>query len=61
VEYPTGADSPNEAELSSRNGDADPEDDDLANVPCEVLAEAEAAALTVIDRYRRQREGEADD
>ncbi|ORV89056.1 hypothetical protein [Mycolicibacterium iranicum] len=33
------------------------EDDDLADVPREVLAEAEAAALAVIDRYR-QREGE---
>jgi hypothetical protein len=34
--------------------------DDLADVPREVLAEAEAAALAVIDRYRR-REAETHD
>jgi hypothetical protein len=36
------------------------DDDDLADVPREVLVEAEAAALAVIDRYRR-REGETYD
>lgn len=59
---------------ANADGDADPkpvapeadtvdavDDDDLADVPREVLAEAEAAALTVIDRYRRQREAQTDD
>jgi hypothetical protein len=54
--------------LSLDNGDADPdadpavdpEDDDLADVPRDVLAEAESAALAVIDRFRRQ-EGQHDD
>jgi hypothetical protein len=37
------------------------DDDEFADVPDEVLAEAEAAALEVIDRYRhQQREGETD-
>jgi hypothetical protein len=34
----------------------DDADDDLADIPRDVLAEAEAAAWAVIDRYRRQRE-----
>ncbi|BBY67767.1 hypothetical protein [Mycolicibacterium helvum] len=37
------------------------DNDEFADVPEEVLAQAEAAALAVIDRYRRrQREGETD-
>ena len=39
---------------SPGNGDAAPEDDGLANVPNEVLDEAEAAAMAVIDRYRQR-------
>ncbi|MGB5111219.1 MAG: hypothetical protein WBO08_06205 [Mycobacterium sp.] len=45
---------------SPGNGDADPKDDDLVDVPDDVLDEAEAAAMAVIDRYR-QREARADD
>jgi hypothetical protein len=39
--------------LSPENGDAD-EDDDLADVPDDVLDEAEAAAMAIIDRYRQR-------
>lgn len=53
VEYPTAADPTAVEALSSSNGDANTEDDDLADVPHEILAEAEAAALAVINRYRR--------
>ena len=39
---------------------ADPDDDDeFADVPRDVLAEAEAAALAVIDRYRQREEATA--
>jgi hypothetical protein len=48
---------PTEADTSAPD-DGLADDDDLADVPSEVLAEAEAAALAVIDRYRRQREGD---
>jgi hypothetical protein len=61
VDYPTACAASAVDALSNAEPDADPEDDDLADVPREVLAEAEAAALAVIDRYRRQREGETDD
>lgn len=59
-----GADGEAEAELkpvAPELDTVDTVDDDLADVPREVLAEAEAAALAVIDRYRRQREDETDD
>ncbi|WP_373140881.1 flagellar hook-length control protein [Mycobacterium marinum] len=48
---------------ASAGPDTDAADEDaLADVPDDVLAEAEAAALTVIDRYRhQQREGQTDD
>lgn len=59
--YPTAQFSSGVDARSLGDGDAEPEDDDdLANVPREVLTEAEAAALAVIDKYR-QREGETDD
>jgi hypothetical protein len=64
VDYPTARGSYALDAHNLGNGDADPdvasEDDDLADVPREVLADAEAAALAVIDRYRCQREGETD-
>jgi hypothetical protein len=64
VAYPLALGSSAVDALSLGNGDADPdvgpEDDDLADVPREVLAEAELAALAVIDRFRRQA-GETDD
>ena len=57
------ADSDAEAELKPVAPEVDTVDtvdgdDDLVDVPREVLAEAEATALAVIDRYRRQREGD---
>lgn len=48
---------PTEADTNAADDDL-ADDDELADVPSEVLAEAEAAALAVIDRYRRQREGD---
>ncbi|MGF2945271.1 hypothetical protein [Mycobacterium sp. Lab-001] len=47
------------AHSPSNNDDDLGGDDELADVPCEVLAEAEAAALAVIDRYR-QPDGDGD-
>jgi hypothetical protein len=55
VEYPTAPDSPAVDAHCLGNGDVGAEADGLADVPREVLAEAEAAALAVIDRYCRRR------
>lgn len=56
------APSPTEDDASA-DPDADAADGDpFADVPDDVLAEAEAAALAVIDRYRhQQREDQTDD
>lgn len=58
----TGAEPPapteNDASADTDAAEVDP----FADVPDEVMAEAEDAALAVIDQYRReQREGETDD
>ncbi|OHU77463.1 hypothetical protein [Mycobacteroides chelonae] len=50
-----GADTPPEAILSGSgelSPESDPADDDFADVPREVLAEAEAAAMEIIDLWR---------
>jgi len=59
----TGADPSTPTEDASADPDADAADGDpFADVPDDVLAEAKAAALAVIDQYRhQQREGETDD
>lgn len=60
-----GADADTRADLKPVVAELDTvdpvDDDDLADVPREVLVDAEAAALAVIERYRRRREGQTDD
>jgi hypothetical protein len=58
-DYPPAAGGIGSGELSTAPEPADNGDtDEFADIPRDVLAEADAAAMEIIDRYRRQRDDE---